>query len=146
MHLIHVPTLKLVEYPYGDSPPYAILSHTWGSPEDEVLFEDMINGPEQAKRKPAFQKVDYTCAQARKEGLDYCWIDTCCIDKRSSAELQEAINSMFTWYQRATTCYAYLSDVTDALEDAQFENARWFTRGWTLQELLAPSAAIAATS
>ncbi|KAF2753318.1 hypothetical protein EJ05DRAFT_426574, partial [Pseudovirgaria hyperparasitica] len=74
-------------------------------------------------------------AQARADGLEWVWIDTCCIDKSSSAELAEAINSMYAWYARAEKCYVYLTDVTDA---AHLSSSRWFTRGWTLQELLAP--------
>ncbi|KAL9112015.1 MAG: hypothetical protein Q9227_003635 [Pyrenula ochraceoflavens] len=126
--------------PSWDPPPYAILSHTWGAPEDEVLFEDFVNGtlkPE-AKAKSAFFKVCYACKQAKADDLEYCWIDTCCIDKSSSAELQESINSMFSWYEKAVCCYAYLSDVERGMDGSEFAKSRWFTRGWTLQELLAP--------
>jgi hypothetical protein len=88
-------------------------------------------------------KIDGCCAQALKDCLDYVWIDTCCIDKSSSAELSEAINSMFAWYERAQVCYVYLADVQSNEvdpedEDEDFRTSRWFTRGWTLQELLAP--------
>jgi hypothetical protein len=110
-----------------------------GPPEDEVLFQDITYGVEYAKLKNAFTKLQYTCHQAQQDGLEYCWIDTCAIDKRSSAELQEAINSMYRWYQNAEVCYAYLSDVNDTDPNSdEFSKARWFTRGWTLQELLAP--------
>ena len=96
-----------------------------------------INSPARTKR--GFSKVQGTCALAIKDGFDWVWIDSCCIDKSSSTELQEAINSMFRWYQEAQICYAYLSDVPDdeAQSDA-FRQSSWFTRGWTLQELLAP--------
>ncbi|KAF2100169.1 HET-domain-containing protein [Rhizodiscina lignyota] len=129
MRLLHTASLKLENVSSDDPPPYAILSHTWGAPEDEILFQDMAMGPQQAALKASFIKVKFVCDQARDDGLEYCWIDTCCIDKSSSAELQEALNSMFRWYQRSEVCYAYLSDVV---------NSRWFTRGWTLQELIAP--------
>ncbi|ORY08191.1 hypothetical protein BCR34DRAFT_675109 [Clohesyomyces aquaticus] len=72
--------------------------------------------------------------------IQYCF--GCCIDKTSSAELSEAINSMFHWYRASARCYAYLSDV-DALPGSDdlpdITHSRWFTRGWTLQELLAPA-------
>lgn len=144
MHLLHTSTFKLVDVPSHDPPRYAILSHTWGPPNDEVLFDDIqSDDPERARSKPCFGKVEKACEKAREYKLEYTWIDTCCIDKRSSAELQEAINSMFKWYQRSTICFAYLSDVVKVAEGesylAQFEKSRWFTRGWTLQELLAPS-------
>lgn len=88
---------------------------------------------------PGYAKIDACCAQARSDGWEYAWIDSCCIDKSSSAELSEAINSMFKWYENAEIGYAYLSDV-DAEDEIpkQLENSAWFTRGWTLQELLAP--------
>jgi hypothetical protein len=142
MRLLHTKSLKLVNVPSHDLPPYAILSHTWGPPHAEILFEDIEAGPERAQGKASFTKLQYTATQAIEDGLEYCWIDTCCIDKRSSAELQEAINSMFMWYAKATICYVYLSDVTDANsiegEESQFRKACWHSRGWTLQELLAP--------
>ncbi|GMF71423.1 unnamed protein product [Aspergillus oryzae var. brunneus] len=142
MRLLRTRTLELVEFTPDRIPPYAILSHTWG--EEEVLFTNMQNRTGQ--KRSAWSKVQGACAQARADGFDYIWIDTCCIDKSSSAELSEAINSMFTWYANAEVCYAYLSDVTmreghsgAEVNTAEFEQSRWFTRGWTLQELLAPS-------
>ncbi len=98
-----------------------------------------IHSPE-AKAKRGYTKIDYICKQAAKPpfNLKYCWVDTCCINKESSAELSEAINSMFEWYRDATICYAYLEDVTSA-EKEVLKKALWFTRGWTLQELIAPS-------
>ncbi|KAH6653541.1 heterokaryon incompatibility protein-domain-containing protein, partial [Truncatella angustata] len=119
-------------------PKYAILSHTWGPPDQEVTFQDISDGTAASKRQTA------------ADGLQYFWIDTCCIDKTSSAELTEAINSMFEWYREAQHCYVYLSDVSTATDDgrqadsvlrlwdAQFRKSNWFKRGWTLQELLAP--------
>ncbi|KAF2455365.1 WD40-repeat-containing domain protein [Lineolata rhizophorae] len=127
-------------------PPYAILSHTWKR-DTEVIFEDMKNHT--GKNKPGYEKIRFCGEQARRDGLEYFWIDTCCINKESYAELSQAINSMFRWYRNATRCYVYLSDVSSPLSDtndefnprpweADFWKSKWFTRGWTLQELLAP--------
>jgi len=136
MRLLNVDTRKLQEFHGPECPPYAILSHTWG--DDEVLFSDISSSAGRGVAKPAYSKIEYTCRQAASQKLKYCWIDTCCIDKTSSAELSEAINSMFSWYRDATVCYAYLEDVRSSSVDTDLPNARWFTRGWTLQELLAP--------
>ena len=130
--------LQLAEFVGRDIPEYAILSHTWG--DDEVLLADIANGT--ARIRKAFQKVKFAADQAQHDGYDYIWIDTCCIDKSSSAELREAINSMYAWYAEAGACYVYLIDVTRIPTDSAFEDqfwrSRWFTRGWTLQKLLAP--------
>ncbi|RYP72636.1 hypothetical protein DL769_004421 [Monosporascus sp. CRB-8-3] len=128
-------------------PAYAILSHTWGSTEDECSFQEWQHLPAPAiERKKGFQKIECCCRQAAKDGLEWVWIDTCCIDKTSSAELTEAINSMFRWYRNAKICYAYLSDVSRLGRPSTFyqrlERSRWFTRGWTLQELIAPAEVI----
>jgi hypothetical protein len=143
MWLLETSTLELRDFVGASIPSYAILSHTWG--DDEVTFKDMRKYREAAKNKAGYTKVQKCCEKARKDGHQYVWIDTCCIDKRSSAELSEAINSMWKWYQKSEVCYAYLADVTIAEEFAPSEgeigvlsNSRWFTRGWTLQELIAP--------
>lgn len=125
--------LQLVEFNPSEIPPYAILSHTWG--RGEVLYNDVINGT--APQREAFQKVHDACLQARADGYDYIWIDTCCINKVSSAELSEAINSMFAWYRDSNICYAFLNDLADD-DHESFAECRWWTRGWTLQELIAP--------
>ena len=100
-----------------------------------------------AKTKAGYSKIEYSRTQAAKEGLEHVWVDTCCIDKASSAELSEAINSMYQWYKAAKVCYAYLADVSihDASigagfssSNSAFATSKWFTRGWTLQELIAP--------
>ncbi|KAI8949270.1 heterokaryon incompatibility protein-domain-containing protein [Xylaria longipes] len=139
----------------GAIPRYAILSHTWG--EDEVTLQDMQSSIEGAKKKRGFSKIEGCCGLARGQGIYYAWIDTCCIDKTNGAELSEAINSMFSWYKNAEVCYAYLSDVfpddvpitpatlsssiigQERFDDtSRFFRSRWFSRCWTLQELLAP--------
>jgi hypothetical protein len=126
-------------------PPYAILSHTWGLEQDEVSFLDMQNGA--WRRKKGSIKLDFCLEQAEKDGLRYFWVDTCCINQKARMEVLDAIMSMFRWYAIAEICYVFLSDVpahTDfscsrpADLRSDFRNARWFTRGWTLQELLAP--------
>jgi hypothetical protein len=126
-------------------PPYAILSHTWGADTAEVNFNDLINGVGQDK--PGYEKIRFCGDQAKQDGLQYFWIDTCCINKANKAEFAQAINSMFRWYCNAARCYVYLQDVSTADQQVHdcppawvpaFRNSRWFTRGWTLQELLAP--------
>ena len=145
MRLLHTTTIKLSSFDGDDSiPPYAILSHTWGNAE--ISFHDLSNYAEsELNESDGYKKIRSCCALAADEGHEYVWIDTCCIDKNSSAELSEAINSMYRWYQKAKICYAYLADVRigdhdlggSKVEEA-FGKSRWFTRGWTLQELLAP--------
>ncbi|KAH7111829.1 heterokaryon incompatibility protein-domain-containing protein [Dendryphion nanum] len=140
MRLINSTTLKLEEFFGKNIPPYAILSHTWGNAE--VSFADLSARQATTSSYEGHQKIGFTCAQARRAGLNYAWVDTCCIDKSSSSELSEAINSMFAWYKDSTCYYAYLSDVSIAEFEEQFSKSRWFTRGWTLQELLAPEEVI----
>jgi hypothetical protein len=143
MRLIHYGqdgSLTLRSYFHAEVPRYAILSHTWG--DDEVLYQDFVGNT--AKGRAGFSKLMFCAEQARRNALDYFWVDTCCIDKSSSAELQEAINSMFQWYGNAARCFVYLSDVQASVRQGDisraFRASRWFTRGWTLQELLAPAA------
>ena len=156
MRLINTESLKLEEFEGEDIPFYAILSHRWQ--EEEVLYKDMINGI--AHTKKGYQKIVKLCQLAREDCLRYAWCDTCCIDKSSSAELSEAINSMFKWYKSAEVCYAYLFDVqhsndryiSDPVSNLSFPpslhiqreflkkfyNSQLFRRSWTLQELIAP--------
>ncbi|KAI0439234.1 HET-domain-containing protein [Xylaria telfairii] len=143
MRLLHTRTLELETF-VGSKPKYDILSHTWG--DDELLFDDIQSKSfEQWKDKEGARKVLKSAKMSADIGIDYIWIDTCCIDKSSSSELSEAINSMFNWYRDSHICYAYLSDVLkepiESLQDGvvSFEESRWFTRGWTLQELIAPT-------
>jgi energy-coupling factor transporter ATP-binding protein EcfA2 len=134
-----------------DIPRYAILSHTWGTDEEEVTFDDLKENSGKTKEKKGYRKIEFCAGKARQDGLQYFWIDTCCIDKRSHPELSEAIISMFRWYCEAVRCYVYLSDVSyrrrghDQEEpkwESTFQASKWFTRGWTLQELLAPKSVI----
>ncbi|KAE8409055.1 HET-domain-containing protein [Aspergillus pseudonomiae] len=120
---------------------YAILSHRWG--DDETSFQDLGHLEEDGKKATkGYKKIQRFLERAAKDGYDYAWIDTCCINKESSAELSEAINSMFRWYHLAGICYAYLQDVypskNPANVDTQLQRSEWFKRGWTLQELIAP--------
>ncbi|PVH85906.1 HET-domain-containing protein, partial [Cadophora sp. DSE1049] len=140
MWLINTTTLQLEMFTGSRNiPPYAILSHTWGKDKDEVTFKEMVPGVEssQTAEKDGFKKIKMTCSLARTQHiLDYAWVDTCCIDKSSSAELSEAINSMFKWYQQADVCFAFLEDLEHDSEN--LAACRWFSRAWTLQELIAP--------
>ncbi|CAI6336663.1 unnamed protein product [Periconia digitata] len=134
MRLLDVHTKKLHTF-YNDIPPYAILSHTWLLDSEEVTFAQ-IQHPERCARTKGFEKIEFLCRQAAEDELQYAWIDTCCIDKTSSAELSEAINSMFDWYKQSYVCYALLTDIDSKVDS--FHNSRWWSRAWTLQELLAP--------
>jgi hypothetical protein len=148
MRLINVQDYSLINVNGPEDHPYAILSHTWGE-TGEVSFQDMQD-LSVARTRDEWPKITETCALAQSHGIAYAWIDTCCIDKSSSAELSEAINSMFEWYKKASRCYAYLADLpaspngnpsSNRAKDqvrADLERCRWFSRGWTLQELIAP--------
>lgn len=163
MRLLNVDAKELQEFQDDSTPSYAILSHTWR--EEEMTFQDMsVSEP---SRKAGYAKILGCCHQAKADQLQYVWIDTCCIDKSSSSELSEAVNSMHRWYEQASCCYVFLDDYpapgSDPLDQACspcghhtaaqgdqasgstvtfcgdcFRQCRWFTRGWTLQELLAP--------
>jgi hypothetical protein len=144
MRLINVKTFELEEFHDEKSVKYAILSHRWET--EEVLYKDMMTESDRTRAKSlkGWYKVEKCCEQAAVDKLSYVWVDTCCIDKSSSAELQEAINSMYRWYASSEVCYAYLSDVTASLRirnsaaSSAILYSEWFRRGWTLQELLAP--------
>ncbi|KAI6709734.1 hypothetical protein PZA11_002007 [Diplocarpon coronariae] len=139
MRLINTATIELESF-LGKPPPYAVLSHRWEA--NEVSFEEMKPGGIRDTQK--LSKIHSSCAIASRHGLEFLWIDTCCIDKASSSELSEAINSMFRYYKEAEICYTYLCDVgsvqltlpVDPRSD--FCQSVWFSRGWTLQELIAP--------
>ncbi|KAJ8131242.1 hypothetical protein O1611_g2384 [Lasiodiplodia mahajangana] len=153
MRLLNAESQELKTF-YGQVPEYAILSHTWG--RDEITLRDLgeINSyypknpleVDYLRSTQSFMKITQCCKQAIKDNLQWVWIDTCCIDKTDSVELSEAINSMYQWYEESQVCYAFLADVPDDEpiedKDSKFRMSRWFTRGWTLQELLAPSKVI----
>lgn len=138
--------LSFVQVTTHNTLPYAILSHTWIHNE-EVTYADVVNKIE--KNKLGYQKIKFCADQATKDKVQYFWIDTCCINKSDHTELSTAITSMYRWYQNAKRCYVYLTDVSasdydpDLLADKNtweetFRHSRWFKRGWTLQELIAP--------
>lgn len=138
MRLLHTPSFELCVFTDDQIPPYAILSHTWA--DEEITYDD-LSRRHSAREKQGWDKIEKSCALAKSLDLEFIWIDTCCIDKSSSAELSEAINSMFRWYENARLCIAFLSDwdaAADTLDSKVFRSSRWFTRGWTLQELIAP--------
>ena len=125
---------------------FAILSHTWE--RGELSYEDLhgqndLSGSHlglqdsdrDGGRQRSFEKLHNFCDIAEEYGTEFAWADNVCIDKSSSAELDESIRSMFSWYRNAAICIVYLAQTND-LRD--FAHDRWFTRGWTLQELLAP--------
>ncbi|EON68918.1 hypothetical protein W97_08176 [Coniosporium apollinis CBS 100218] len=147
MWLISTESLALeffVDPPKGS---YAVLSHTWDG--GEVSFQE-VKDLGNARKKKGFAKIERTCELARRRNLPYAWVDTCCIDKSSSAELSETINSMFQWYRESAVCFAFLSDLrsrpeigseppqSDKWFEQSFPGCRWLRRGWTLQELIAP--------
>ena len=140
---------QVVDFSRDHVPPYAILSHTWSLKDGEEVTLADFKEPLRGSFKPGHRKLRFCASQAAQDGLEYFWVDTCCIDRSNSAELSEAINSMFKWYSRATKCYVYLDDMTLRWPDGKqrvlsgecplsFYQCRWFKRGWTLQELLAP--------
>lgn len=148
MRLLSTQNLQFFEFYGNDIPQYAILSHRWES--DEISYQDMRDSKKH-ENKQGFRKIDQFRQLALRDGYEYVWVDTCCIDKSSSAELQEAINSMYQWYRKSGDCYAYLSDVPPPNHNIDgrgkscgapflesFKASLWFTRGWTLQELIAP--------
>jgi len=132
--------LSLTRDLINDIPLYAILSHTWGADTDEVTYRDLIDST--GKRKIGYDKIRFCGEQAGRNSMQHFWVDTCCIDKSNSTELAEAINSMYNWYREAQICFAYLADVPpndDPYTSSSFAASKWFTRGWTLQELIGPS-------
>ncbi|KAF2015679.1 hypothetical protein BU24DRAFT_441264 [Aaosphaeria arxii CBS 175.79] len=146
LHRLPGDTFELTSVDDDHPPPYAILSHTWAE-DQEITYEELKAG--RGRDKTGFDKIRFCGEQAAVDRLHYFWVDTCCIDTSSYVEHSTAINSMFKWYQRASRCYVYLSDVSvpELVTDAStmrvtwasaFRCSRWFTRGWTLQELLAP--------
>lgn len=166
MRLLHAKELYFEEFFDDVCPEYAILSHRWFDPKQELTYRDFLDGKK--RDTLGYAKIVATCEKALAHKYIWIWVDTCCIDKTSSAELTEAINSMFRWYQNAKECYVYLFDVTweekydtpsytnsssihlspssaassklsgSPASRQSFRDSDWHTRGWTLQELLAP--------
>ncbi|CAN9276954.1 unnamed protein product [Alternaria alternata] len=138
--------------PLDDKPFYGILSHRWGPAGDEITYQELMDGKRRSIRESdlarvGFRKLQFCQQRAAKEGLRYFWIDTCCINKQDQSELSYALNSMFHWYKQALRCYVYMSDVActtggEAIQNMTFENSQWFKRGWTLQELIAPTSVV----
>lgn len=143
MWLLDTKTMELHRFSKANIPPYAILSHQWS--DSEISFDEVKRSPIIIiSKKPGFRKVASFCDFARKLGYRYGWVDTACIDQQSSSELSEAINSMYMWYRDAGVCVIYLQDVPGptnpgmAVNPIVFQKSKWFERGWTLQELIAP--------
>ena len=144
---------KVLDFGDDEEAEYAILSHRWVGHEvdyDEIveLAKMAVEERDEIRQRGGYQKIIQSCEQAQKDGYEQLWVDTCCIDKRSSAELSEAINSMYRWYENAKVCYAYLHDVPGLSFPTASDSARypdfngwpeWFSRGWTLQEMIAPN-------
>ena len=132
MRLLNTSNLKLCEFYDADIPEYAILSHTWG--KEEVSLQ-MLQDSE-SEKLGGHTKIKRCCELALSEGWNYAWVDTCCIDKTSSAGLSEAINSMYRWYEEAQVCYAYLADVSAKIVDWEFRSTRWFQEGGRCKSFL----------
>ncbi|THV01252.1 HET-domain-containing protein [Dendrothele bispora CBS 962.96] len=134
--MINTSSLELEDFEDGVSiPHYAILSHTWGAEEIGYHeFDRLIS-----KKKESLQKIVGACMRARSDGLRYLWIDTCCINQEDQTDVHRNVKNMYSYYRNSRICYAYLvdTDMQDVVESG-FGQSRWFTRGWTLQELLAP--------
>lgn len=164
IHITHIPrqlnsmrlfklntdgSLTLSNFIGSNIPRYGILSHRWESDDQEVTYRDIIAGT--GGKKAGYRKIEFCRDRAQQDELPYFWIDSCCINRDSSAELQEAITSMFRWYHNSAKCYIYLTDISTSgdritqtsspLDESAFKESQWFTRGWTLQELLAPKVA-----
>ena len=134
MRLLNTTTLKFGEFFESEIPVYIILSHRWG--KDEVSYQQMESG--NVLDGEGIAKIKSFCQIVAQRECEWAWVDTCCIDKKSSAELTEAINSMYQWYYNAQECIVYLSDVQKGDPARDIQKSAWFTRGWTVQELLAP--------
>ena len=160
MRLLNTLTFDFQEFDHrGEQmPPYAILSHVWSQREQTYAEIKEIASSKNQRRwwkrgndreQGISQKLVEFCKVSASLGYDWCWADTCCINKESSAELSEAINSMFEWYSKSSVCITYLHDVDgfpyrdgNPTTNAEFRASKWFTRGWTLQELIAPAAVL----
>lgn len=157
MRLLNVHTGEFRDF-HGDRiPPYVVTSHRWSS--NESTYKDVLK--KKNPEREGYQKILRFCAFARQvfrdpkspeKPIDWIWIDTCCINQNSSAEVSESINSMWSWYSQATHCIAHLKDVRSFTSGGgqegvlfDFRKSEWFERGWTLQELLAPQCVVFVT-
>ncbi|THU88913.1 HET-domain-containing protein [Dendrothele bispora CBS 962.96] len=143
--LIETYTGRIVEFHENSLiPPYAVLSHRWEE-DQEVSLQDMLYlSPAITERRSGYWKIVNACRQAFWDGFSYIWVDTCCIDKSIPWQEEQDINSMYAYYWNSEVCYVYLNDFRISGDPAYdkycgFGKSTWFTRGWTLQELLAPS-------
>jgi hypothetical protein len=136
MRVLNTASLELKEFPDLPDEPYTILSHRWGA--EEVAYKEYRKNRDSIQHRAGYKKIVEFCHVSQQRGFRYAWVDTCCIDKRSSAELSEAINSMYRWYGESAECYIFLEDYVPD-DPRSFSACEWFTRGWTLQELLAPT-------
>lgn len=132
MRLLHAQYLYMRKFTDEDIPPYVIVSHRWR--EDEVTYQDFEHNT--FSRRHGYHKVKESCRIALEANYNWVWLDTCCIDKRNFTELNEAINAMYKWYQKASLCVAYVFDYVHGRDE--LATSSWFTRCWTLQELIAP--------
>lgn len=146
MKLLHTGSLNLHEFPEDNPPRYGTLSYTWGPPADELSHRDVKDGADLCVRtSPSAHRVKLASQRAREMGYDYIWIDTLCIDQTSSAEVSEGVNASYRWISKADCCLVHLSDLpassspdTSCIDEEELRRCRWFRRGWTLQELVAP--------
>ena len=124
MHLLNTSTRKTQEFSPGKIPPYVILSHRWE--DKEVSYKDLTEPIRDPLTLKEWKKLRSFCSLAEKDGWEWVWMDTCCIDKSSSAELSEAVNSMYQWYQQAKFCVAYLADISIAKDETGFKRKRFW--------------------
>ena len=114
MRFLNTETLEFEQIPdselHFEKNQYAILSHRWGLQEEEVSFEDVLSSTDHSHKK-GFDKLKGFCRVASSANCRYGWVDTCCINKKDSVELGEAINSMYHWYRSSRLCVVYLEDV-----------------------------------
>lgn len=143
LRLIGARDLLPIRFSADKAPPYAFISHCWLHPDEEPTLRDLVDNV--AYRKAGFTKLQRAADVALRRGLEYFWIDTCCVDGRIIHEVRQAIKTVALWLTKADICFVYLSDVK-AVEQRSSLNSnheslrksKWFTRSWTLVELLVP--------
>ncbi|KAG0701294.1 hypothetical protein DFH29DRAFT_852779 [Suillus ampliporus] len=117
---------------------WVMLSHKWESKEplmhdihDKVVYDLDPGG--------TVVKLQTFCKVTRDAGHRRAWSDTCCTDQNNNVELQRSVNSMFVWYRNSALTIVYLSDVPPSSKSGALADSTWNTRGWTIQEFLAPN-------